>query len=172
MPASRRHVGLYGVNMLGKIKKSICLTCKIIITIILVVVTGMTVFQVFSRYLFKHYHYALEELSVIALIYAVGFGVPWMWLERGHISMDAIDNILTAKGKKILTFIINILALFVGGCLTWSGIKAVKVNHNFVYTTLGIDESFRYVPLVIMGVMLVVAAVIVLIEDFRGEEEK
>ena len=158
--------------MLEKTKKAICLTCKIIITVILVGVTAMTVFQVFSRYLFKHYYYPREELSVIALIYAVGFGVPWMWLERSHISMDAIDNILTEKGKKILTFIINILALFVGGCLTWSGIKAVKVNHNFVYTTLGIDESLRYVPLVIMGVMLIVSTVIVLIEDMTGGKEE
>lgn len=158
--------------MLEKTKKIICTVCKIIITIILVGVTGITIFQVFSRYIFKHYFYPLEELSVIALIYAVGFGVPWMWLEREHISMDAIDNILTEKGKKILTFIINLIALFVGGCLTYSGIKAVRVNHNFVYTTLGIDESLRYVPLVIMGFMLIVSAVIVIIEDLKGREKE
>ena len=79
---------------------------------------------------------------------------------------------LTEKGKKILTFIINLIALFVGGCLTYSGIKAVRVNHNFVYTTLGIDESLRYVPLVIMGFMLIVSAVIVIIEDLKGREKE
>ncbi len=161
-----------GGFMLSKIKNGICLVCKITITVILVAVTGITVFQVFSRYLFKQYHFALEELSVIALIYAVGFGVPWMWLERGHISMDAIDNILTEKGKRILTLIINILALFTGVCLTYSGAKAVKVNRHFVYTTLGIDESLRYVPLVIMGSMLIVSAIIVMIEDARGNKVK
>ena len=149
--------------MIKKLKRQLCRIFAVSSSAILIAITSMAFLQVLGRYVFKHTFFWVEEISVMGVAWMAAIGVPWMWLERGHIAVDALDSLLSDRARAVLDVVIHIAAAAVGIILLYSGLKAIRLNSGFVLSVLKFDESVRYYYIPFMGVMLTVSSAINLI---------
>jgi len=164
--------------MLAKIRKgkklytdAICSFCAILCTVILV----MNVVNVIIRYLTDASFVYTEDVTVISMLWIMGLGISVGWMNREHLLINVIDNFLNEKGMAILLFIQDILGVGAGVMMVILGRMAQKLNTGFVQSVIGFDESFRYIPVLVGGVLLSLSALVCVIEQilvWSGKEEK
>ena len=80
--------------------------------------------------------------------------------------MDITDEIYPDKVKKVLWVICQIVAIVAGVKLVQLGIYNAQLNLGVKATGLQYDESLRYIPLVVCGVLLAIAAIINLAKEW------
>ncbi len=105
------------------------------------------------------------------LIYACAFGAPWITIKRAHLKMDAAEKILSKPVKVATHWGMHILTLAFGIILIIAGIKTTKANTGYKFSILGFDEMWRYIPIIIEGVLLIIGEVIITIEDLLDLKE-
>lgn len=158
--------------MCGKIKTVMKKGLLAICTMILVVITTFALVQVCGRYLFRHTFFWVEEVTAILLGWMVACGVPLVWLNGDHISMDAIDSFLSDRMKRIWDVVIQLLGILYGGVCLYSGLRAVRQNTGYSISMLRYDESLRFWWIPAMGAMLIVSACLVLYENSKKRREE
>ncbi len=164
-------------NGLLKFEKGLSNTIKYLMAIMLIATVSLAVLQVFTRYFVDVTIIWIEEVSIIGLTWMACIGTPWMWLEKGHISMDVMNNILPKHVIRIMDIILNTIAVAMGVALINIGIRTYEVNKGFVLSLINYDEGYRYIPLIICGVLFIICASVNIIKEVlfankNGNERK
>ena len=73
--------------------------------------------------------------------------------------------------KNVLFWIEQAFIILIGLILFIVGIKTVSVNAGYKVSILQFDEAVRYVPLIIMGALLIISGVITTWEDILDAKE-
>jgi len=115
-------------------------------------------YNVLARYILGGAFIYTEDITVIGMLWIMGMGVGAGWINREHLLINLIDNILTPKGKELLLFVLDIIGLGAGFMMVYMGRITQILNTGFTQSAIGFDESFRYWPVIVGGVLLVVAA--------------
>lgn len=115
-------------------------------------------YNVLARYLLGGAFIYTEDITVIGMLWIMGMGVGAGWINREHLLINLIDNILTPKGKELLLFVLDLIGLGSGFMMVYMGRITQILNTGFTQSAIGFDESFRYWPVIVGGVLLVVAA--------------
>lgn len=158
-------------SFLQKLDNAICKTSSILVSALIGALILLNFTQMITRYVISVTFTWAEEVSILAVLYAAAVGAPWVTLKRKHLKMDAAEKLL-GKGVKTVTFWIeHILVIAMGVILLVVGINTVRVNAGFRVSILRFDESVRYIPLVIMGALLILSGVITLLEDMIEQKE-
>lgn len=160
--------------MINKIEDRLCLILQILIAVILTVLICLNVVQVVTRYFISVVIVWLEEATVLGIYWMAAFGMPLLTLKNEHLLMDISGRILPKPVKFAVEWLIMLASLGAGAGFMVVGSKAYTVNMGYRSSILGFDESFRYVPLVVCGALMIVAAVFRVIHAVekmrRGEE--
>lgn len=115
-------------------------------------------YNVLARYILGGAFIYTEDITVIGMLWIMGMGVGAGWINREHLLINLIDNILTPKGKELLLFVLDLIGLGSGFMMVYMGRITQILNTGFTQSAIGFDESFRYWPVIVGGVLLVVAA--------------
>lgn len=158
-------------SKLYKIEKKLSNIMQYSLAIMLIIVVSLAVLQVLTRYFISVSIIWIEEVSIIALSWMACIGTPWMWLKNEHISMDVMNNILSEKVIQIMDIIINLFAIAMGFGLIKVGTKAIVVNKGFVLSLIRYDESYRYYPLVLCGILWIICAAINIVKEYVKNKE-
>lgn len=146
--------------------------CAVICWIILL----MNVFQVIFRYLFKIAFVFSEDVTVIGMLWIMSIGISIGTLHHEHMMINVIDNIVSEKALDVIKFIVDIILVFFGFAMVYFGRLSLVANKGFTQSMLGFDESFRYFPVVVGGVLQFFAGIECVWEQlekwFHGEKEK
>ena len=127
--------------------------------------------QLVTRYFISVTFLWAEEISIMFLIYACAFGAPWVTLKRAHLKMDAAEKFLSKRVKVIAHWGMHVLTVAFSIILIVAGIKTTKANAGYRFSILQFDELYRYIPIIIEGVLLLVAEIIVTLEDIIDIKE-
>lgn len=157
--------------MVERVKSKIAQVLMSMIAIGLFSLTVLAVLQVVTRYFVDVTIIWIEEVSIYILSWMAAAGVPWMWLKEGHIRMDVLNIYLPQKVLNGMDLFINLMGIVMGAALVRTGWITIGVNKGYTLSIIGIDEGFRYYPLVFCGVLFAACAAIKLAEQFRGKEE-
>ena len=157
--------------MIEKIETWFYRICTLISVAILLSITVFALMQVLGRYVFHHTFFWVEEITAIELGWLVAMGAPMMWLKNGHIVMDAIDQFLPEKGRRIWDCVIQCIAIAIGLVFAVAGYRALKLNSGYSISMLRYDESVRYVFVPVMGILLSLAACIRLVHCLSALKE-
>ena len=141
--------------------KIIVIICAVICTVILLV----DVFQVLSRYVINAGFVFAEDVAVFGMLWVMALGISIGTINHEHLLINIIDSIVSAKGKRLIMFIVDIILILAGVMMTWVGVLSANANKGFVQSMLGIDEFHRYVPVIAGGVLTVIAAIECVIEQ-------
>lgn len=154
------------MNLLNKIEAVICATIRLIVGVIVFFMVGINVLQVVTRYFVDKVITWIEDVSILSVLCIAALGVSYAWLKGEHLIMDITDELYPEKLKKALWIICQLVAVVAGVKLAQLGIYNAELNLGVKATGLRYDESLRYIPLIVCGVLLAVAAVINLAKEW------
>ena len=162
--------------MLQKLEKFKNIYTKVIVAIcaiICIVILLVDVFQVLSRYVINAGFVFAEDVSVFGMLWMMALGISIGTINHEHLLINIIDSIVSAKGKRIVMFIVDIVLILAGIMMTWVGVLSANANKGFVQSMLGIDEFHRYMPVIVGGALTVIAAIECVAEQIlRWKSEK
>ena len=126
---------------------------------------SINVLQVVTRYFVDKVITWIEDVSILGVLCIASLGVAYAWFKGEHLAMDITDELYPEKLKKVLWVICQIVAVVAAIKLVQLGVYNAKLNLGVKATGLQYDESLRYIPLIVCGVLLAVAAVINLAKE-------
>jgi TRAP-type C4-dicarboxylate transport system permease small subunit len=98
------------------------------------------------------------------------FGASAGVRDAGHIGLDSLVKVLPPRGQFWCKFIVYVLSIaFAVALFAGAGEMAVSTHHDTI-PTLGISESFRYLPVLIAGVLITLFSLEHMIAQFTGQE--
>lgn len=159
--------------MTDKILEKFVTLIQIALGIVILIMAGANVIQVITRYFVSVQVLWVEDVSMMGLYWIFGLGTPMCWIIKQHLNMNAFELKMPKTVRKILWIIQNVIGVICGVGLLILGEKCIRINKGFVMSTIGFDESFRYYPLVVCGVLMVVVCILLLIQaahDWKKEE--
>lgn len=145
--------------MLKKIEDSICFVLQVTIALILLVLVILNCVQVITRYFISVVIVWLEEATILGIYWMAALGLPLLTFKDEHLLMDIVGKILPGALKTGVEWAILALSYVVSFGFAYTGILAYRINHGYSSSILGFDEGFRYIPLIVLGVLMLIANV-------------
>ncbi len=155
-----------------KLADTVANILMVLMAILLVVVVALAAVQVVTRYFIAVQIIWIEEVSIYFVTWMAAFGVPWMWLRRGHIKMDVLSFVLPEKILHILDYLSNLVGVAASVAVIRIGIRAIQVNSGYVLSVIKMDEGLRYYPVLCGGILFLFATVTVLTQMILEDRER
>lgn len=80
------------------------------------------------------------------------------------MEMNILENFMTRKFKLVISYITQVLGVGMGIVYIVTGMRSLILNKGYVMSIMGFDEMWRYVPVVVCGVLLILAAIFNFVE--------
>ena len=160
-----------------KIKRGMIFLLSWIAAILLVAMSFLVIYQVFTRYVLNSPSDFTEEIVRYLLIWTGFMGAAYGFRTRQHMALLLLHNKMTPEKRRLLLIFIDALIFaFALTILTVGGTKlAVSARKEFS-ALLGISRSMVYSMAPVSGVFIMVAQIINIWEDVTGivikEEDK
>lgn len=120
----------------------------------LVVMTLIVGWQVFTRYVLNWSNAWTEPAAILLMSWFIFLGAAVGIRENYHLGFDVLLYVLPKGSKRILRSISDVVVfIFAIGMIVY-GWQLVQLQFRARMPSLGISESFRYVPLVVGGVLI------------------
>ncbi|WP_213956207.1 MULTISPECIES: TRAP transporter small permease [unclassified Variovorax] len=141
------------------------LACLCLVGLLSVVVYGVVL-----RYVFNNAPAYVEQVALLLVISVAMFGASAGVRDAGHIGLDSLVKVLPPRGQFWCKFIVYVLSIaFAVALFLGAGEMAVSTHHDTI-PTLGISESYRYLPVMIAGVLITLFSLEHMVAQFTEEE--
>jgi TRAP-type C4-dicarboxylate transport system permease small subunit len=118
----------------------------------------IVVYGVVLRYVFNDAPPYVEQVALLLVISVAMFGASATVREAGHIGLDSLVKMLPARLQVWCGAAVDALTLGFGVALVTGSLEmAISTRHDTI-PTLGLSEAFRYLPVIIAGVLIVLFA--------------
>ena len=155
------------MEVVNKLSNAISAVLQRIVAIVIFLMFVLNLIQIVTRYVAQYSIIWLNDAIILSLLWMCCLGIPWLWLTRKHLVMDALDKYLPKKGLTYLQVFNSALATVFAVLLTISAYSAYQLNSGIIASAAGFDESVRYVPFIVSGVLWVVCAILDLIRAVK-----
>lgn len=120
----------------------------------LVAMVAIIFIVVFGRYVLNSTPTWGEALSVTFMGWFIFFGAAVGVHERTHLGFDVFLYIVPPQVKSIMRTISDIAVFLFGLGMIYYGFLLAEKTWDAIRPTLGIPDGFRYVPLVLGGILI------------------
>ena len=158
------------MNTLTKVNG--CLSkCAIVIAIICLFSIVVTVLgSVIWRYGLNDAPAWSEQVALLLVINVAMFGAAAGIRDEGHIGMESLVGLMPLQTQHAIAIANGLLTIVFGVVLVWGGYwMGVSVFPNKI-TALGISESWRYLPCLIAGVLVILFSIEHILARIKGAE--
>ena len=138
----------------------------------LVLLIAAVAYQVFGRYVLNNTPTWAESLALLLVLYVTMLGCAVGVRDAGHIGMELLGDFLPHHWHRPTEIFIHLLTLSFGALMAWNCFSMFQSVRAYMIPTLHISESFRYVPLVLAGVLIVLFSIEHIVALLRGQEVK
>lgn len=138
----------------------------------LVLLLLAVLYQVFGRYVLNSTPTWAESLALVLVLYVTMLGCAVGVRDAGHIGMELLGFLLPEKARLPMEILIHLLTMLFGGLMAWNCAFMFDSVRGYMIPTLGISESWRYVPLVAAGVLIILFSIEHIVALLRGVEVK
>ena len=136
----------------------------------LVLLLAAVIWQVFGRYVLNNTPTWAESLALLLVLYVTMLGCAVGVRDAGHIGMELLGPLLPVKLHLPMEMLIHVLTLLFGVLMAWNCAVMLQSVSGYKIPTLGVSESYRYVPLVAAGLLIVLFSIEHIIALARGTE--
>ena len=140
--------------MVNKIFKGIDTLLKAVIVVIVAAFIVIVFVQVVARFVFQHSLTWTEELARILFTQMIFYAAPLAVLEKRHISVDILQQLMSTKTKRSLYVGINALSFLFFIFLCISGIVLLRTSPNQMSPAMGIPSHALYVSIIVSSVLM------------------
>ena len=145
-------------------------TCLQIGVFGLVLLLAAVTWQVFGRYVLNDTPTWAESLALLLVLYVTMLGCAVGVRDAGHIGMELIGPLLPDRFHLHMGILIHALTLVFGVLMAWNCALMLESVRGYMIPTLHVSESWRYVPLVAAGALIVLFSVEHILALVRGVE--
>jgi TRAP-type C4-dicarboxylate transport system permease small subunit len=131
---------------------------------------GVVVYGVVMRYAFNDAPPYVEQVALLLVISVSMFGAAAGVRDAGHIGMDSLVRSLPPKAQFWCRVAVEVFSIGFAVSLIAGGVEMALSTHGATIPTLGLSEAYRYLPVVIAGVLIVLFALEHLIAQFTGRK--
>ncbi|WP_070000265.1 TRAP transporter small permease [Cellulosilyticum sp. I15G10I2] len=151
-----------------KIKTILNKVLSFVISMLLVVMTTLVLWQVFTRYILNNPSTFTEELVIIILIWTSFLGTAFAFGTRQHMALIFLKEKLHGKKRIMLEVFIDLLVLLFAVIILIFGGKAITEGVFSVKTPiLGISRGLIYISTVVSGVIITFYQLVNILEDLK-----
>jgi TRAP-type C4-dicarboxylate transport system permease small subunit len=144
-----------------------------VISFLLIVMTCLVLWQVFTRYILSKPSVFTEELVIIILIWTSFLGAAYAFGSRQHMSLIFLKEKSTGIKKVIVCVFIDLLVLLFAIVILIFGGKEITLGVISTKTPiLSISKSYIYVCTAVSGIIISFFQVVNIIEDFEINSTK
>lgn len=152
-----------------KLKTGMNFLLSRIAAILLIAMTALVIYQVFTRYVLSNPADFTEELVRYLLIWTGFIGAAYGFSTRQHMALLLLPNKMTPEKRKILMICLDVLVfVFALSVLTIGGAQLAFSARKEFSALLGISRSLVYSMAPISGIFIMVAQAINIWEDATG----
>ena len=136
----------------------------------LVLIIACVSYQVFGRYVLNNTPTWAESLALLLVLYVTMLGCAVGVRDAGHIGMELLGPVLPAHLVQPLEIVVHLLTMLFGALLAFNCATMFVSVRGYMIPTLGVSESWRYVPMVIAGLLIILFSFEHIVALRRGEE--
>lgn len=156
--------------MFTKICARIARSCLQLGVLGLVLLIMAVLYQVFGRYVLNSTPTWAESLALLLVLYVTMLGCAVGVRDAGHIGLESLLVLLPERWRLKLEILIHLITMTFGALMAWNCALMFESVRGYMIPTLGLSESWRYVPLVAAGVLIVLFSIEHVIALFKGIE--
>jgi TRAP-type C4-dicarboxylate transport system permease small subunit len=116
-------------------------------------------YGVVMRYAFNAQPAYIEQLALLLAICVAMFGATVGVHGAGHIGLDSVVKLLSARGQWICDLMAHGLVLAFAVVLVYGSARMVEATWANDIPTLGISEAWRYAPPLLAGLLITLFSV-------------
>ncbi|MBS0450820.1 MAG: TRAP transporter small permease [Proteobacteria bacterium] len=158
------------MNLFTKLMALLSRWAMYIACICLVGLLGVVVYGVVMRYVFNDSPAYVEQVALLLVISVSMFGASAGVRDAGHIGLDSLVKMLPEKGQFWCRFIVYLLSIAFAVTLFFGASEMAVHTSKDTIPTLGISESFRYLPVILAGVLITLFSLEHMIAQFTRQE--
>lgn len=149
-------------SVMNKVLAALC-------TILLVFMTFLVIWQVFTRYVLNDPASFTEELVRYSLIWTGFIGAAYAFSTREHMALTFLRDKLEPNKKRLVTIGVDALILiFAFAILLVGGAKLAFAASMEYSALLGVPRSLVYAMAPVSGLFIVIIQIINIYEDYTG----
>ena len=134
----------------------------------LVLIIACVSYQVFGRYVLNNTPTWAESLALLLVLYVTMLGCAVGVRDAGHIGMELLGPVLPERFVKPLEILVHLLTMLFGALLAWNCALMFQSVQGYKIPTLGLSESWRYVPMVLAGLLIILFSIEHIVALRRG----
>ena len=137
-----------------------------------VLMTLLTCWQVFTRYILGRPSSWSEELVSYLFAWMALFGASLVVGERGHMNIPLLVEKSTPNVRKGLSILAEMIAaLFAGIILVFGGIQITDLAMAQMTSALGVPVGVYYIVLPLSGILNIVYCILNIVQIMTAAEE-
>lgn len=154
-----------------KIKHTMNYILSRLAALLLIIMSFLVIYQVFTRYILNDPADFTEEIVRYSLIWTGFIGAAYAFSTRQHMALLFVRDKFNTKNRKILMIATDLLVLlFALFVMTIGGFKLAYSARMEFSALLGISRSIVYCMAPISGVFIIIAQLINIWQDATGIE--
>lgn len=114
----------------------------------------IVIYGVVMRYAFNDAPPYVEQVALLLVISVAMFGAAAGVRDAGHIGLDSVVGLMSARAQRAVGLAVDLSILAFALVLLWGSVAMGLSTRHDTIPTLGISEAFRYLPMVIAGVLI------------------
>src|SRR5260221_7033865 len=130
------------------------LACICLAGLLIVVVYGVVL-----RYVFNDAPPYVEQVALLLVISVAMFGAAAGVRDAGHIGLDSLVAMLSAKMQFWCGIVVCVLGVVFGLALLAGSAEMAISTYASTIPTLGLSEAFRYLPVLLGGILIAVFSI-------------
>jgi TRAP-type transport system small permease protein len=115
---------------------------------------SVVIYGVVLRYCFNDAPAYVEQLALILVISVAMFGAAAGVRDATHIGLDSFVNLFSKEKQLIFLVLVYLCSLSFAQFLLFGGWAMGLSTMGSTIPTLGISEAYRYLPVVLAGVLI------------------
>ena len=136
----------------------------------LILIIACVSYQVFGRYVLNNSPTWAESLALLLVLYVTMLGCTVGVRDAGHIGMELLGPVLPEAWVQPLDILVHLLTMLFGALLAWNCALMYPSVAGYKIPTLGLSESWRCVPMVLAGLLIVLISIEPIVALRPGEE--
>jgi TRAP-type C4-dicarboxylate transport system permease small subunit len=131
---------------------------------------GVVVYGVVLRYVFNDAPPYVEQVALLLVISVAMFGAAAGVRDAGHIGLDSLVALLSKRVQFWCSIAVFILSAVFGIALLAGSAEMGLSTYGSTIPTLGISEAYRYLPVLLGGILIASFSIEHLIARFARTE--
>ena len=170
MPGAVKFLSILKDIMFTKICARIARICLQLGVLGIVLLLTAVLYQVFGRYILNSTPTWAESLALLLVLYVTMLGTAVGVRDAGHIGLESLLVLLPERVRTKFEILVHLITLVFGALLAWNCAILFESVRGYMIPTLHISESWRYVPMVFAGTMVVLFSIEHIIALIKGTE--